>query len=198
MNYLTVLSNLASLPSAPTLPPIPANLNIPWWLQWIFWFLHKTPTFAILLALIGIDVIIGTILSVVKGTLSSTVSWKGAVKKIITLLVVLSVYVVGDLIPQIPSFEMACMAFIISEFISILEGAALAGIPLPAILVMALVKLKEAQTAQNLLKSGGINPPAQPNITQINVIPSVPAATPSVPPGDSRATPASASAASVP
>lgn len=155
MNLLIAASNALVLdPDSQTLSVLPADLNIPWWAQIIFSWLGHQPTLVTLLILIGIDVIMGVGLSIVKRTLSSSIAWRGMMKKTFILLILGAVAAVGPIMPDVPTFELACIGFIIAEFISILEGAAAVGLPLPAVLVNALVKLREHQATLAAQKTG--------------------------------------------
>lgn len=104
-----------------------------------------------LLIFMAIDYLLGILLAAVfkkskhseTGALQSRAGWKGLVKKGVTLLMV----VVGNLLDvQLGTDYIrtgVCIAFITNELISIIENAALMGIPVPGIITNAIDLLKK-------------------------------------------------------
>src|SRR5687768_2902085 len=89
-----------------------------------------------LISLMVLDILCGIFVSVGKGTLSSSTSWKGMSKKAITLLIVLTANVLQALTHDtIPLFKIVVGFYCVTEAISILENAAASGVPLPKSLV---------------------------------------------------------------
>jgi len=76
------------------------------------------------------------------GGLSSTVSWRGLVKKVVTLLLVVVAHRM-DLILGIDYIKTATIiAFVLNEIISIIENAGLLGLPMPRALIRAVDLLR--------------------------------------------------------
>lgn len=83
------------------------------------------------------------------GRLESRAGWKGLVRKGVTLLIVLIAARLDMVIQTTLIRDTAVIGFIANEGISILENAALMGIPMPAIIQNALEVLqKQADTAK--------------------------------------------------
>ena len=83
------------------------------------------------------------------GRLESRAGWKGLVRKGVTLLIVLIAARLDMVIQTTLIRDTAVIGFIANEGISILENAALMGIPMPAIVQNALEVLqKQADTTQ--------------------------------------------------
>lgn len=96
-----------------------------------------------LLLLMLIDFSTGLIVAAIRGNLDSHRSWVGLLKKVLVLLVVATATVVG----RSAGFEFdlaaaVAIAFSVSEAISIVENCANAGVPIPPVLVQALLKAK--------------------------------------------------------
>ncbi len=108
------------------------------------WF-SLQPIVSGLLILMLIDVLTGCCLAVVQKKLSSTTSWRGMCKKVIVLLLVGVAAVLEPFANGIPLSKLVAVFYIVTEALSIMENAAMAGVPLPAPLIDALVKLKEQQ-----------------------------------------------------
>lgn len=108
------------------------------------WFEHQ-PVFGGLLALMILDILVGVCLSIVKKTLSSVISWRGMSRKVVMLLMVGLSGILQTLIPTMPLLNLVSMFYTLTEVISILENAAACGVPLPAGLITAMVKLRQQQ-----------------------------------------------------
>lgn len=96
----------------------------------------------VLLVMIVLDYITGIIKGIYNKRLSSEIGWKGLLKKIITLIIVVMANVlqiaIGD---TIPLREVVIMFYIANEGISLLENAADV-IPLPEQLKNTLLQLR--------------------------------------------------------
>lgn len=159
--------------SGDTAPP---ELVVPWWIVPAFEWFSRQPVVIGLLALMFIDVFAGLFLAITRKTVSSTVSWRGMSKKAMVLLVILASAVLQQFVPMLPVLNMVSLFYTCTEALSILENAALAGIPLPAGLKETLIKLREQQRMMQEQKNQ-LPPPGAANV--INVFP---AATPGAPP----------------
>jgi toxin secretion/phage lysis holin len=121
------------------------ELNLPWITSAAFHLLQGMPLVSTLLLLMVIDVISGLATSFITKTVSSAVSWRGMSKKVIMLLVVGLAAVLEPFAQGIPLAKLVSLFYIATEALSIMENAALAGVPLPSVLTDALVKIKESQ-----------------------------------------------------
>lgn len=92
------------------------------------------------------DIAMGVCLACGSGQLASSVSHRGMTRKAGTLIVVGIAYLLQRHMPDFPSGHLTATAFIATEGISILENAALLGIPIPANLARALEKMREPET----------------------------------------------------
>lgn len=110
------------------------------------------------LVLMAIDYITGVASSFVLKTTNSKVGWKGIIKKIIMLLIlimahILDVYALGLAESGSALMSLVEFLFIANEGLSIIENAGKLGIKLPQALSEALVQLKLASTQQITNKS---------------------------------------------
>ncbi len=110
-----------------------------------FDLLNKSPMLLTLLVLMLLDLFSGCALAIYNRKLSSTTSWRGMTRKIFMLLIVSVAAVIEQFAAGIPLGKLACMCYIYTEAISIMENAALAGVPLPQALVNTLVKARAEQ-----------------------------------------------------
>ncbi len=102
-----------------------------------------------LVTLIVLDYITGVVRAIYKKELSSSVGFRGIIKKIFILLTVALSVSLGNVLPQgIPLREITVLFFIANEGLSILENAA-GIIPLPKKLssVLALIEKKSEDLA---------------------------------------------------
>lgn len=96
-----------------------------------------------LLILIVVDYITGVIGAVYEKKLSSSVGYKGIIKKVIMLLVVGVAVALQRILPQgLPLREMTILFFIANEGLSVFENAARV-IPVPDKLKSVLLQLRE-------------------------------------------------------
>lgn len=104
----------------------------------------------VLLILMLVDMITGIISAIMNksdktstGALNSYVTWKGLVKKVVTILIVCLAYQLDLALNTSVIRDAAVIFFIFNEGTSILENAGHIGVPLPAIIQKALDVLKE-------------------------------------------------------
>ena len=104
-----------------------------------------------LLICMGIDYVMGIIVAAVfkkspkskTGTLSSKASWKGLLRKGVTLLIVLIACRLDIVLGTKFIRDAVIIAYIASECISIIENAGLMGVPIPKALMTAIDVLKQ-------------------------------------------------------
>ena len=107
---------------------------------------EPTQDLMILLLLMVIDLIVGFTVSAVwhkssktkSGKVSSKVMFKGIVKKILTLVLVVVAYQIDILLGYDVIRHIAIIAFIVQEIISIIENIAITGIKAPDTITKAL------------------------------------------------------------
>ena len=113
---------------------------------------EPTQDLKILLLLMVIDLIVGFIVSAVwhkssktkSGKVSSKVMFKGIVKKILTLVLVVVAYQIDILLGYDVIRHIAIIAFIVQEIISIIENITITGIKAPGIITKALDVLERS------------------------------------------------------
>jgi toxin secretion/phage lysis holin len=110
-----------------------------------FSFVNQMPMLTTLLVLMGLDIVSGLALSIYQKKLSSVISWRGMSRKVFMLLIVAMASLIEQFTGGIPVSKLASVCYIFTEAISILENAAIAGVPLPIALVTALTKMRESQ-----------------------------------------------------
>lgn len=111
-----------------------------------------TQDLKILLLLMVIDLIVGFTVSAVwhkssktkSGKVSSKVMFKGIVKKILTLVLVVVAYQIDILLGYNFIKHVAIIAFIVQEIISIIENITITGIKAPGIITKALDVLERS------------------------------------------------------
>lgn len=119
------------------------------WSQWpppllvLATLLEGQPVIGALLILMVLDVLVGIVVAIGTRTLSSSVSWSGMSKKAIMLLIVGAAAVIEPYAQGLPLAKLVALFYLVTEGLSILENAALAGVPLPGVLTETLAKLKE-------------------------------------------------------
>lgn len=124
------------------------------------WQTQTTVAFAAMLALMLLDVTIGTVVAFSKQRLSSKVNRQGITRKLVSILMVAAVAVAKALLiqlyPAVESFPIimfAAGAFALSELISIIESAAEIGVVSPS--AAGLAKVLQERVA------GGVSIPVQ-------------------------------------
>lgn len=113
---------------------------------------EPTQDLKILLLLMVIDLIVGFTVSAVwhkssktkSGKVSSKVMFKGIVKKILTLVLVVVAYQIDILLSYDVIRHVVIIAFIVQEIISIIENIAITGIKAPDIITKALDVLERS------------------------------------------------------
>lgn len=113
---------------------------------------EPTQDLKILLLLMVIDLIVGFTVSAVwhkssktkSGKVSSKVMFKGIVKKILTLVLVVVAYQIDILLGYDVIRHVAIIAFIVQEIISIIENVAITGIKAPDVITKALDVLERS------------------------------------------------------
>ena len=110
-----------------------------------------TDDLIILLVLMIIDLIVGFLISAIwhkstktdSGKLSSSVMFKGIVKKFFTLVIVVIAFQLDKLLTMNVIRHIVIIAFIVEEILSITENIAITGIKIPAIITKALDVLEK-------------------------------------------------------
>lgn len=101
----------------------------------------------ILILMMGLDILSGIIAAIATRTLNSSMMVRGLFKKLAVFPLLAMLHIVEKPLTLPFEFEtLAAIAFIVYEAMSITENAALAGLPVPAVIVAALAKAK-IQTA---------------------------------------------------
>ena len=97
-----------------------------------------------LIALMFLDVLMGLGAAFVTKTISSDVSYRGMVRKSLTLILVAATGILQQTWQtEVPLVSLVAGALCAKELISIIENAIRAGIPIPQPLVDAIEKLKK-------------------------------------------------------
>ncbi|MBE7022643.1 MAG: phage holin family protein [Ruminococcaceae bacterium] len=98
-----------------------------------------------LIAFIALDYVTGIVVAVANKTLSSTIGFKGLLKKMVIFIVVAVGHLVGQVVEmqEIRSFVIGF--YIANEGISILENAGKMGVSLPERLLSVLEQLQEKE-----------------------------------------------------
>ena len=110
-----------------------------------------TEDLIILIVLMVIDLIVGFLISAIwqkstktdSGKLSSSVMFKGIVKKFFTLVIVVIAFQLDKLLVMNVIRHIVIIAFIVEEVLSITENIAITGIKIPAIITKALDVLEK-------------------------------------------------------
>ena len=110
-----------------------------------------TDDLIILIVLMIIDLIVGFLVSAIwqkssktdSGKLSSSVMFKGIVKKFLTLVIVVIAYQLDILLAMNVIRHIVIIAFIVEEILSITESIAITGIKIPTIITKALDVLEK-------------------------------------------------------
>ncbi|ATA61073.1 DNA primase [Geobacillus stearothermophilus] len=99
----------------------------------------------ILLALVIVDYITGIVASAMEGALSSQVGFRGIVRKLLVFVLVAAAHLVDVAIGWNMHLIRNAIVFfyIANEFISIVENAGRAGVPIPSVLRKAIELLKD-------------------------------------------------------
>ncbi len=118
----------------------------------LFSFLQATPAVPILFVLMVFDILTGFAAGFLTKKLNSSVSWKGMTRKTVVILLIGVGVAIDPLTPQVPEASIVAMFYIANELLSILENAVLCGVPLPPVLINAMVKVREFSTSDKRLE----------------------------------------------
>lgn len=110
-----------------------------------------TDDLIILIVLMIIDLIVGFLISAIwqkssktdSGKLSSSVMFKGIIKKFFTLVIVVIAYQLDILLAMNVIRHIVIIAFIVEEVLSITENIAITGIKIPVVITKALDVLEK-------------------------------------------------------
>lgn len=110
-----------------------------------------TDDLIILIVLMIIDLIVGFLISAIwqkssktdSGKLSSSVMFKGIIKKFFTLVIVVIAYQLDILLAMNVIRHIVIIAFIVEEVLSITENIAITGIKIPTVITKALDVLEK-------------------------------------------------------
>lgn len=111
-----------------------------------------TDDLIILIVLMIIDLVVGFLISAIwqkssktdSGKLSSSVMFKGIVKKFFTLVIVVIAFQLDKLLVMNVIRHIVIIAFIVEETLSITENIAITGIKIPSIITKALDVLERS------------------------------------------------------
>lgn len=104
------------------------------------------PIYSVLIGAMVLDILTGLAAAFGTKTLSSSVSWKGMMRKLATLMVVALAVLLEPIVPgNLALGTLAAIGFIVSEALSVLENAGRLGVLPPFLLKDALVKLQQGQ-----------------------------------------------------
>lgn len=115
------------------------------------WF-AANPLITTLFVMMVADVAMGVCLACGEGTVSSSVSHRGMMRKAGSLILVGIAYMLQRLLPDYPFGSGVCMFFIATEGMSVIENGGLLGIPIPKSLSDAFEKLRQDQTPKQQAK----------------------------------------------
>lgn len=94
--------------------------------------------FPILLGLIALDFVVGVMVAIQNSTLSARKSWSGVTKKVVEVLLVVMAQILEPAVAGINISEMVAAFYCFHEAVSILQNAAVAGLPVPEFFVKLL------------------------------------------------------------
>jgi len=126
-----------------TLNPFYILDDMPHFMKAVLLWLQGQPILTSLLLMMAIDMAAGIAVAIMRKKLSSTISWRGACKKVIMLLLVGVAALLEPFAGGLPLTKMVAAFFLYNESLSVLENAAEAGVPLPRALVDTLAKLRD-------------------------------------------------------
>lgn len=121
------------------------------------WFGGWDSSLQTLVIFMAIDYITGLLVAGVfnaskktkSGALESRAGWKGLCRKFITLALVLIACRIDVILKTDFVRDMATVAFIVNETISIVENAGLMGIPIPSVIIKSIDVLKAKAEEEN-------------------------------------------------
>lgn len=126
---------------------------------WIAWVHKNFPVVGTLLLMIMLDIILGVIVACMTKKLSSSVSHRGMLRKAVKILLVAVGAVLQPYSNGMPLSDLIAMFFIFTEGVSIIENAAIAGVPVPPALLEILKMTKEDKkfTPNNNVQIDSVN-----------------------------------------
>ena len=127
--------------------------------KFVLSFLQATPAVPILFVLMAFDVLTGFAAGYITKKLNSSVSWKGMTRKTVVILLVGVGAAIDPLTPQIPEASVVAMFYVANELLSILENSVLCGVPLPPVLINAMIKVREFSTSEKRIDQVQAAPP---------------------------------------
>lgn len=99
--------------------------------------------FTVLLGMMLLDFITGVMVAIVTKTVSSSVGRAGFIRKLYIIILIGAVYMLSNVIEGMEYIgDGVTLAYIVIEFLSIVENGGKLGVPLPKILKESLVMLK--------------------------------------------------------
>ncbi len=114
------------------------------------WFANMPDVIRVLLLVMAFDILAGGALAITSRKLSASVAWSGVGKKAVTLIVVALTYVVSSMIVGVdlggPIGQAVAGFYIYVEVVSVLQNAAMVGIPIPDFLKKALDSINPDKT----------------------------------------------------
>ena len=102
--------------------------------------------------LIVCDIITGLFCAIASKTLNSTTSFRGMTRKAVMFIIIGMAATIEPFTGEIPLARLVALFYCIAEVISILENAAMLGVPLPKILVDSVEKLRKASDGHKIRK----------------------------------------------
>jgi toxin secretion/phage lysis holin len=124
--------------------------EMPWIVRAVVIWVTGKPLISALLILVLLDWMSGICRACITKTLSSTISWRGMVRKVFMLLLIGVCATLQPFAGGLPLTELAALAFIVVETLSIVENAAVSGVPIPRALTDVLTKLREQANERRL------------------------------------------------
>jgi toxin secretion/phage lysis holin len=124
--------------------------QMPWFMQSLIHWINTKPIIPALLILVILDWLSGVCRACITKSLSSSISWRGMVRKVFMLLLIGVAAVLQPFAGGLPLTELVALAFVVVESLSIVENAAASGIPIPRALADVLAKLKEESEKKRL------------------------------------------------
>lgn len=119
----------------------------------------------VLLILMAIDYLTGLVVAGIfhaspksaNGGLESKAGWKGLIRKVVTLMIIVVAHLIDQLIGVNYLRDAVVIAFALNEIISIIENAGLMGIPIPRVLMRGIDILKDKVEDDAEEKEGNAN-----------------------------------------
>ncbi|MCU1328328.1 MAG: putative prophage LambdaBa02, holin [Bryobacterales bacterium] len=101
-----------------------------------------------LLVLMAMDYVSGLMIASLDGKLCARIGWRGLVKKVATLTLLLALHVAEAQAGFSAGLESICgIGFVVNELISLVQNFAVLGVPIPAPLMAALTAAKSVRAA---------------------------------------------------